>query len=171
MYHKVCDLKPLYRAHESYKKKTISFLPVKARFYRIKLQGWNGSVEGKPLRLGGITLSSDPMINEYEYKAGYISEYIEKTMTTPAYSRGEVVPSDKVLDISRYVGTDGVLRWNAPKGNWRILRLCMVPTGGRVKHGRPDMMGLECDKMSFRASTLQFNAYFKQVLEDRKSVV
>lgn len=78
VYHKVCDLKPLYRAHESYKKKTISFLPVKARFYRIKLQGWNGSVEGKPLRLGGITLSSDPMINEYEYKAGYISEYIEK---------------------------------------------------------------------------------------------
>ena len=57
------------------------------------------------------------------------------------------------------------LRWNAPKGNWRILRLCMVPTGGKVKHGRPDMMGLECDKMSFRASTLQFNAYFKQVLD------
>ena len=35
------------------------------------------------LRLGGIALSSDPMINEYEYKAGYISEYIEKTMATP----------------------------------------------------------------------------------------
>lgn len=165
VYHKVCDLKPLYRAHESYKKKTISFLPVKARFYRIKLQGWNGSAEGKPLRLGGIALSSDPMINEYEYKAGYISEYIEKTMATPVYSEREVVSSDKVLDITRYVGADGILRWDAPQGHWRILRLCMVPTGGRVKHGRPDMMGLECDKMSSRASTLQFNAYFKQVLD------
>lgn len=165
VYHKVCDLKPLYRAHESYKKKTISFLPVKARFYRIKLYGWNGSEEGKPLRFGGIVLSSDPMINEYEYKAGYISEYIEKTMETPAYSDCEIVTSDKVLDITRCVGTDGILRWNAPKGNWRILRLCMVPTGGRVKHGRPDMMGLECDKMSSRAATLQFNAYFKQVLD------
>lgn len=140
-------------------------MPVKARFYRIKLQGWNGSAEGKPLRLGGIALSSDPMINEYEYKAGYISEYIEKTMATPVYSEREVVSSDKVLDITRYVGADGILRWDAPKGHWRILRLCMVPTGGRVKHGRPDMMGLECDKMSSRASTLQFNAYFKQVLD------
>ena len=35
VYHKVCDLKPLYRAHESYKKKTISFLPVKARFIEL----------------------------------------------------------------------------------------------------------------------------------------
>lgn len=89
-------------------KENYIFLPVEARFYRIKLQGWNGSAEGKPLRLGGIALSSDPMINEYEYKAGYISEYIEKTMTTPAYSEGEAVPSDKVLDITRYVGTDGI---------------------------------------------------------------
>ena len=165
VYHKVCDLKPLYRAHESYKKKTISFLPVKARFYRIKLSGWNGFDEGKALHLGGIVLSSDPMINEYEYKAGYISEYIEKTMASPAYTSSELIPSGKVLDITHCLGMDGVLRWNAPAGNWRILRLCMVPTGGKVKHGRPEMMGLECDKLSVRAATLQFNSYFKQILD------
>lgn len=165
VYHKVCDLKPLYRAHESYKRKTVSFLPVKARFYRIKLYGWDGCEEGKALRFGGVVLSADPMINEYEYKAGYISEYIEKTMKSPAYSDSEAVAVGEVLDITRYLGTDGTLRWNAPEGNWRILRLCMVPTGGRVKHGRPDMMGLECDKMSSRASTLQFDAYFRQVLD------
>lgn len=165
VYHKVCDLKPLYRAHESYKKKTLSFLPVKARFYRIKLSGWNGFDEGKTLRLGGVVLSSDPMINEYEYKAGYISEYIEKTMDSPAYGFSESVSAGKVLDITHCLGTDGVLRWNAPAGNWRILRLCMVPTGGKVKHGRPEMMGLECDKMSVRAATLQFDSYFKQIFD------
>lgn len=164
VYRKVCDLKPLYRAHESYKKKTLSFLPVKARFYRIKLSGWNESEKGKALRLGGIVLSTDPKVNEYEYKAGYISEYIEETMDSPAYE-DDFTPSDKVLDITGCLGADGVLRWNAPSGNWRILRLSMVPTGGRVKHGRPDMMGLECDKMSVQATVLQFNSYFKQIMD------
>lgn len=165
VYQKVCDLKPLYRAHESYKKKTLSFLPVKARFYRIKLSGWNESEKGKALRLGGIVLSSDPMVNEYEYKAGYISEYLEKSMDSPAYEATDLLPANKVLDITRCLGADGILRWNAPAGNWRILRLCMVPTGGKVKHGRPEMMGLECDKMSVRAAVLQFDSYFKQIMD------
>lgn len=165
VYHKVCDLKPLYRAHESYKKKTLSFLPVKARFYRIRLAGWSEASEGKPLRIGQIALSAEAKVNEYEYKAGYISEYIEPSMQSPAYDASEMVSAAEVLDITHCLGTDGILRWNAPAGSWRILRLCMVPTGGRVKHGRSNMSGLECDKMSARAATLQFQSYFGQILD------
>lgn len=165
VFHRVCLLKPLYRAHESYKRKTLSFDAVKARFYRIKLFGWNESEKGKPLRLGGIVLSGDAKINEYEYKAGLISEYIEQGMQSPDYTCSESVSTQKIIDITDRLGKDGILRWNAPVGKWKILRFCMVPTGKKTKHGRPDGMGLECDKMSIAAATLQFNSYFKAVLD------
>ncbi len=163
VYHKVCDLKPLYKAHESYKRKNISFLPVKARFYRLKLDGWDGIDEGRPLRLGHVTLSSDAKINEYEYKAGYISEYIEKSMNSPSYNSSDAIPLAAVHDITCCLDANGTLCWDVPPGRWRILRMCMVPTGGKTKHGRPDMEGLECDKMSVAAATLQFHSYFKQI--------
>lgn len=165
VYHRVCLLKPLYRAHESYKRKTLSFDAVKARFYRIKLWGWNESEKGKALHFGGIVLSGDAKINEYEYKAGLISEYIEQDMKSPEYTCSESVSAQDMIDITEKLGKDGVLRWNAPAGKWKILRFCMVPTGKKTKHGRPDGMGLECDKMSIEATVLQFNSYFKVILD------
>ncbi|WP_299233213.1 glycosyl hydrolase [uncultured Bacteroides sp.] len=165
VFYKVCDLKPLYRAHESYNRKTISFLPVRARFYRIKLSGWDGAVQGLPLRIGNMVLGSDSRINEYEYKAAYISDYIEHSMESPQYTNSESIRVDKVLDITKFVGKNGRLRWKVPKGNWKILRFCMVPTGGNLKHGRENLMGLECDKMSVAAAELQFDNYFRQILD------
>ena len=169
VYHRVCLLKPLYRAHESYKRKTLSFDAVKARFYRIKLSGWNESEKGKALRLGGIVLSGDAKINEYEYKAGLISEYIERDMESPDYTCSESVPVQNIVDITGKLGKDGILRWRAPAGKWKVLRFCMVPTGKKTKHGRPDGMGLECDKMSVAATTLQFNSYFNVILDSLDS--
>ncbi len=168
-YRKVCDLKPLYLAHESYKKKTLSFAAVKARYFRIKLSGWDGSVQGKTLKIGNISLSSDAKVNEYEYKAAYISEYIEKSMNSPKFSSLENIQLNEERDITDCLSSDGTLRWKAPKGNWKILRFCMVPTGGVIKHGRPNMMGLECDKMSAVASKLQFDSYFAVILDSLQS--
>lgn len=165
VYSKVCDIKPLYRAHESYSRKTLSFDPVKARFFRIVLDGWDGCSEGKSLRVWNVKLSSDPKINEYEYKAAYISEYIEPTMKSPGYNVSDIMTSKGIKDLTSMVTSDGRLRWNAPEGNWKILRISMVPTGGSLKHGRKNMMGLECDKMSAEAATLQFNSYFARILD------
>lgn len=162
VYHKVCNLKPLYKAHENYKRKTISFFPVKARYFRILLQEWDGSNEGKPLKIGGFRLKADPMINEYEYKTGLISDYIEKTMDSPSLKG---IPHNSIIDLTSKLDQDGILRWNAPTGKWKLLRFCMVPTGATIKHGRKDMPGLECDKMSVEATTLQFNSYFRQILD------
>ncbi len=165
VYYKLCDIKPLYRAHESYKTKTLSFNEKKARFFRIKLEGWDGSENGTQLSFGGVKFSSDAMINEYEYKAAYISEYIDNSLQSPAYTKDEVVLSNKIIDLSDKVSSNGILKWKAPEGKWKILRICMIPTGGILKHGRPNLLGLECDKMSASASKLQFDSYFGKILD------
>lgn len=165
VYHKVCDIKPLYRAHESYNRKTVSFPSRTARFFRIRLSGWDGCGNGTALKLGGIILGSDPRINEYEYKAAYISEYEEDSMKSPGYSVSECIPVSRIIDLTGKVDSAGRLKWKAPKGEWKILRFCMVPTGGSLKHGRPNLMGLECDKMSAAAAELQFRSYFGTILD------
>lgn len=165
VYSDVCVLKHLYHALETSKRKTIAFLPVTARFFRLKLSEWHGADEGKALKIGGVRLSADPMVNEYEYKAAYISEYIEPSMASPCYDDDDIIGAEEVVDITDCLGDDGIVRWDAPEGSWRVLRVCMVATGGHVKHGRPDMMGLECDKMSESAARLQFEAYFARIAD------
>lgn len=165
VYQKVCDIKPLYRAHESYHQKTISFPMVKAKYFRIKLFNQSNGQKKENLRIGSFQLSSDAKINEVEYKAAYISEYIEKSMQSPSYHDNEVIPLSQVMDITNKVDKKGVLNWDAPSGTWKVLRMCMVPTGAGIKHGRPNMMGLECDKMSAAAAKLQFDSYFGRICD------
>ena len=33
-----------------------------------------------------------------------------------------------------------------PAGEWVIMRFAHEPTGGPLRHGRANLMGLECDK-------------------------
>lgn len=59
-----------------------------------------------------------------------------------------LVNPDAIINISKYMDADGILKWDAPAGNWTILRLGYTLIG-RYNHpctrfGR----GLECDKMS-----------------------
>ena len=50
-------------------------------------------------------------------------------------------------------------------GRWKVIRFVAVPTGARTKHGRPDAMGLECDKMSEEAALLHWNSYAKKIID------
>ncbi len=79
-----------------------------------------------------------------------------------------------VLDISKYMTSDGTLNWNVPAGNWIVERSGMTPT--QVKNGpaSPEGTGLEADKMSKENITAHFNAYLGEILkrippEDRKT--
>ncbi len=59
-----------------------------------------------------------------------------------------------MIDISKNVDASGKLTWTPPAGNWTILRLGHTPTGAGTKHGRPENLGLECDKLSAAAATV-----------------
>jgi hypothetical protein len=59
-----------------------------------------------------------------------------------------VAPSEKVLDLSAQMDTDGHLTWKIPEGNWIIYRFGHTTTGAMLQPCQWDAMGLECDKMS-----------------------
>lgn len=162
---KVCDLAPIYRAHESWQQKTVAFKAVQGRFFRLNLHDWAlPDAPDKDLYLGNIQLLSDARMDQWEEKAGLFSEYIEGERT-PSYGLTESIDPLKIVDLTSKLGYDGRLNWNAPKGRWIITRFAQVATGGSIKHGRNNFMGLECDKLSAEAAEIQFNHYFKPMLD------
>lgn len=162
-YQRVCGLPPIYNAHGSWNRKTISFPPVTGRHFRLRLHDWWTEADRKkPLRIGDIRLSSKACVTRWEEKAGLVSEYIDSHMDTPAFPTDDCIRSADIIDLtSRFRPLDSFLDWQVPPGHWVVMRFAHVPTGAKTKHGRHNLTGLECDKMSRRAAEAQWNNYYK----------
>ncbi|MFP3594482.1 glycosyl hydrolase [Chryseobacterium sp. SIMBA_038] len=168
-FQKVCDLKPIYKAHESWRQKTVSFNVVKAKYYRLNLHDWwEESEKNQELLLNSIVLNSSAMVDQYEEKTGLFSEYIEKDRT-PEFKADEVIRSKDILNITDKLDSNGILNWNAPKGDWLIMRFAYEPTGASTKHGRSNLIGKECDKLSVKAATLHWNNYVAIIADSLKA--
>ena len=162
---KVCDLKPIYRAHENWQQKTIAFPKVKGKYFRLNLHDWWEADDKTPeMQIGKVILGGAAKIDQWEEKAGLFSEYIEKDQT-PDYPASESIEKSKILDISDKMLPDGTLKWDVPPGKWMVIRFAYVPTGGRSKHGRKNLLGLECDKMSSTAAEVQWNNYVGVIID------
>ena len=167
----VCDLKPIYRAHENWQQKTISFPVAKGKYFRLNLHDWWESNESRPnmrnMQLGKVVISSAAKVDQWEEKAALYSEYIEQDRT-PEYQPDETVKVADILNITDKMDADGVLRWDVPPGDWIVMRFAYVPTGGSTKHGRKNLMGRECDKMSVAAAKLQWDNYVGRIIDSLK---
>ncbi len=159
-YAPVRNLEPIYTDHSSWRRKTLSFPAAEGRWFRLNLGDWYEEEEANPdLRLGEVTLWEQAMVDCWEEKAALISEYVEGDRT-PRYAPHEAVPAAAVTDLTDRMDAQGVLRWDVPAGRWVVMRFGHLSTGGRTKHGRRNLMGLECDKMSAEAARVQWDNYF-----------
>ena len=129
-----------------------------------------------------IKISSSPRVEDYAEKT------LAKMFPTPfpywgSYEWGKqpefnekdlVIDPSKVIDISKYMNTDGQLKWNVPEGNWIIMRTGMTPTGVHNSPASPEGTGLEVDKMSKKHVAAHFDAFLGKIMEripaqDRKT--
>ena len=155
----------------------ISIEPTNAQSFRLKVS--------KVSRNGALTevrLSAMPKVENYTEKS------LAKMFQTPlpladAYnwpvqpdqSTGFVINPEKVIDVTSFMNANGLLNWKAPKGNWVIERIGMLPTGTENAPAPPEGRGLEVDKMSKPRIEEHFNAHIGEILkkipvEDRKSL-
>lgn len=165
-YRTVIALEPRYRNHGGVKFKTISFPAVTGRYYRIKLHGWgSGHKDDNRIAIENVTLRQDAMNYDWETKAALVSEYIDPDLT-PDYGEDEIIPLDRVINLTPNMDKDGRLRSSPlPPGKWAIMRFYAISTGARTKHGRKEALGLECDKLSTAGAECQWNNYVKPVVD------
>lgn len=110
------------------------------------------------LRVQGIYISDEPVINNYEAKNGSIWRVAANT-TADEVSNTDAVPLKKIIDLSSKLGANGKLNWTPPSNeNWVIVRIGHTSTGYTNATGGGGK-GLECDKFSTEAATLQFNSW------------
>ncbi len=151
-YSRICEL-PTPGGASGSAERTIAFEPVTAGHFRIS--GASG--------LKSALLSSGIRIDRWQEKANYFSEFHDAG-TTPPYGDGAIAPSE-IVDLSGLMSPDGHLEWDAPEGQWIIMRIAAESTGGKIKHGRKNLMGLECDKMSPEAARLQWDSYAGRIID------
>lgn len=85
-----------------------------------------------------------------------------------------MINPESVIDISRYMNSDGILNWDVPAGEWIVRRTGMVTTGVTNSPASPEGTGLEVDKMNSEHVVSHFNAFMGAIqkripAQDRKT--
>ena len=75
------------------------------------------------------------------------------------------IPLKSILDISHHLNPDGILSWDVPAGQWRIIRLGHTPTGARNNPAPKLGTGLEIDKLRRDSLDLHWKKGIQPVLD------
>jgi len=119
-----------------------------------------------------IKLSAAPVVGNYVEKTlgkmyptplPYWKEY-QWPVQPEVMDTGLVIDAGKVMDISSHMDKKGLLQWNAPPGDWVVMRTGMVPTGVVNSPAQPEGRGLQGDKMSKVHVAESFNAFIGEIL-------
>ena len=144
------------------KERTVSFPAVRGRWFRVRLHDWCDA-EGRfnTLQIDRIRLWTRDRIDNWEVKSGLRTE-----VTYPHPEGGDcgaIAPS-AIRDLTGSVAND-TLRITLEPGTWHLLRFGHIPTYGRTKHGRKNLLGLEAGVLSAEAATVHYNHYFKPICD------
>lgn len=148
---------------------TWSIPEINARFFRF-VYNKEGSEPGaedldaakwKPsLKVKGIYLSDEPVINQYQAKNGSVWRVARETYDG-AVSIAQSVPLESIVNLTDKMDAEGNLNWKAPPGNWVIVRIGHT-SQGHTNYTGGGGLGLECDKFNPVAVKLQLKNWYNQ---------
>lgn len=115
------------------------------------------------LKILGIKLSSQAYIHNHEGKSG-LAWRVAPWTTDAQLSEDQCVNPDELINITKYLDKNGILKWDAPKGDWTILRMGHTSNGYDNGTGGGGA-GLECDKFNPKAVQLQFDSWFAKAFK------
>ncbi len=75
------------------------------------------------------------------------------------------LPTNEIIDVSGRVGADGELRWDAPAGDWVVIRLGYASNFKMTRPSPQAAVGLECDRLNTRGIDAHFEHQLKPILD------
>ena len=112
------------------------------------------------LKIKGIYLNDEPVINQYQAKNGSVWRVARNTYDG-AVTISNSVPLEKIINLTSKMDKAGNLNWNPPPGNWIIVRIGHT-SQGHTNYTGGGGLGLECDKFNPAAVKLQLKNWFGQ---------
>ncbi len=124
------------------------------------------------------TPKSDAKLPDWEEKALFfrppysslpgVKPYLVPATDSPSVVealRDAVVPFDSILDLSDKMNSEGRLLWDAPEGEWTVLRLGRRLTGQTTRPAPAAALGLESDKFEKSGIERHFEAFDSKLLD------
>ncbi len=143
---------------------TLGSEAVSAKFYRIKFTKLGNRT--KNLNIADIDFSPRLCIENVDAKDGDNGGFVSSASAEKSAPENLLVKRDSVLDLTTQMDASGHLDWDAPTGDWTVLRIGRTPTG-RNNHPAPDEgTGPECDKFSAAALDLHWAGFVQKCIED-----
>jgi hypothetical protein len=140
----------------------INFAPETARHFRLAFTG--EVLDSIPFVVSGIDLVTGYRLPDWAAKAGFaLMERFTPDWDAPCPPELLYRAADIVV-LSERMGPDGRLEWEAPAGDWIILRFGYAPTGAKNIHAEAEGSGLEVDKMNPQALDAHFEGLLDAVL-------
>lgn len=106
----------------------------------------------KSLQAKSVLVQADNLQEIYNYRANK-SESNKINNTTD------------VIDLTGKMQPDGTLKWQAPAGDWTIIRFGYTTTGKTNHPASDEGTGLECDKMDTAAVNIHFNSFPQKMID------
>lgn len=154
-------------------KQTISIPETTGRYFRITfyrpplsqlelLQNLMGETTSKirGIDVAEIELHSVIRVNHAEEKAGFAAAFDLEKHATP--QTDDVIDKQSVINLTDKIDEYGILQWEVPEGNWKILRFGYSLTGKKNHPASPEATGLEVDKIDPNAIKNYFENYLDQ---------
>lgn len=104
-------------------------------------------------------------IDNWKAKAGYERDNDIQADTRKVDS-GDLIELNSIIDLTEKMDASGRLRWNAPKGDWTIVRFGHAVCGLRNRPAPKEGRGNECDKMSKAAAQWHWKNTVQKVIDD-----
>jgi hypothetical protein len=138
----------------------------RAPFVRVTVTEMSETDSWIPVEIGELELlgkreapAHSPRIPFVAEKTSAVKSASDNDVYTAAPDSTPAVQPRDVLVVSDRMGSDGRLRWNAPVGDWAILRFGYTSTGATNSPATAEGRGLECDKMDPSAVEHHFRSF------------
>ena len=116
------------------------------------------------LNITFLRLSSGARLHDWRGQAGYAFRSFNRH-APPEQDPAAWVDPEEILDLSEHMDDSGRLTWDAPAGDWTVLRFGHVNIGQRNKPAPPEATGWECDKLSPTGAEQHFAGYIGRLTE------
>ena len=150
---------------------TASFPAIQAKYFRLELVK-TSFVYFDTLPIAEFELLKDnenplfqPPVTSFFEKTASVYDLSENALDVNSKNSIQPVSENSIVDLTKNMSPDGILKWNAPKGRWQIIRFGYTSTGVMVDPASPEGLGLEVDKMDTVALNVHINSFAKKLVE------
>jgi hypothetical protein len=130
----------------------LAFSDYSSRRFRITFENQH------PMGLTKMQISSAARLHDWMGQAAFALRSLDRSQELHQDPAAWVAAAS-IIDLSAKMNPEGKLTWEAPPGQWTILRFGHVNTGVENKPAPPEATGFECDKLSSHGADQHFAGY------------